>query len=869
MKSDKPISPPQFLLKFFRLFCDPKMVEDIEGDLVERYELRTERKGVRKARWLLAKDVLQLFRPGIIRTFKGTQKLNYYDMFKHNLLISLRSFARHKSAFFINLIGLTSGLACALFIYLWVADEKGMDKFHTLDNLLYQVMLNHEESGMLRTEEWTQVHLADVLEAEVPEIKIAVPGTPKAWFGEMPLTYQEKTVKAEGKFVGKEYFNVFTYPLIHGDRSKVLAKKEGIAISETLAINLFGSAEAAMGKTVEWSLLQFSQNYIIEGVFADTPDNSTDQFDFLMSFEVFRDMVGRDVQWHNYNSMTWVVLEEHTDVAALNAKLKRFVKERAENSNVTLFVRSYADKYLYGNYENGVQAGGRIEYVRLFSAIAVFILLIASINFMNLSTARATRRTKEIGVKKAIGAGRGQLIAQYLEESLLLTTLSALLAIGMVWLLLPQFNTLTDKQIVLAFDQNLISTILGIVLITGLVAGSYPALYLSGFRPVEILKGRIRSSVGELWARKGLVVFQFALSVTLIVGVVVVYKQIEYVQNTNLGYDKENVLMFKNEGKVNANMRSFMAEVENIPGVQSIGATSHPIVTAGGFTTDLHWKDKEAGVEVRFNNMSTGGEFIETLGIEIVAGRALDPTRETDYENKIIFNETAISIMGLEDPIGKTVNLWGKDVQIIGVVKDFHSQSLHDAIMPLFIRLDEEFLTDMVVRIAAGQERQVVERLTAFYTSYNEGFTFDYHFLDQEYAAQYVAEQRVSVLSRFFAGAAIIISCLGLFGLAAFTAERKSKEIGIRKALGATTASIVRLLSTDFNRMVGLAILVAMPVSYYLIKGWLDGFAYKIELNVWYFAAAGISALLIAWLTVGMQTLKAARVNPSKSLRNE
>lgn len=845
------------------------MVEDIEGDLVERFELRLERKGAKKAKWLLAKDVLQLFRPGIIKTFKGTQKLNYYDMFKHNLLISLRSFARHKSAFFINLIGLTSGLACALFIYLWVNDEKGYDKFHTLDSQLYQVMLNHEESGLLRTEEWTQVRLADALEADVPEIKVGLAGTPKEWFGQMPLTYDEKTIKAEGKFVGKEFFNVFSYPLIHGDRNEVLAKKEGIAISESLATNLFGSPEEAMGKTVEWSLLQYSQNYFIAGVFADVPSNSTDQFDFLMSFEVFRGMVGEGAHWGNYNAVAWVVLEDNTDVAALNAKLGPFVKEKAKGSNVNVFLRPYSDKYLYGKYENGVQAGGRIEYVKLFSAISVFILLIASINFMNLSTAKATRRTKEIGVKKAIGARRGQLILQYLEESLLLSSFSALLAIGLVWLLLPQFNGLTDKHIVLSFDQDLISTIISIVLITGLVAGSYPALYLSGFKPVEILKGKIRSSVGELWARKGLVVFQFALSVTLIVGVVVVYKQIEYVQNTNLGYEKENVLIFKNEGKINANMGSFMSRVENMPGILSIAATSHPIVKEGGFTTGVAWPGQEPDVEVRFGNMTTAGKFIETLGIELIAGRDLDPTKETDYKNKLIFNEAAIKVMNLEDPVGKTVKLWGNDVQIIGVVKDFHSQSLHEEISPLFIRMDEEFLTDMVVRIAAGQEREVLDRLTSFYTSYNEGFTFDYRFLDQDYASQYVAEQRVSVLSRFFAGAAIIISCLGLFGLAAFTAERKSKEIGIRKALGATTSSIVRLLSGEFNRMVGLAILLAMPVSYYLIKGWLDGFAYKIDLNIWYFAGAGLAALFIAWLTVGLQTLKAARINPSKSLRSE
>lgn len=817
----------------------------------------------------MAKDVLQLFRPGIIRTFKGTQKLNYYDMFKHNLLISLRSFARHKNAFFINLIGLTSGLACALFIYLWVDDEKSIDKFHTLDSQLYQVMLNHEESGMLRTEEWTQILLAETLEAEIPEIKVGLPGTPKEWFGQMPLTFGEKTIKAGGKFVGKEYFNVFSYPLIHGNRDEVLAKKEGIVISESLALSLFGSTEEAVGKTIAWSLLQYSQNYIVTGVFADITTRSTDQFDFVMSFDQFKGMVGDGAHWGNYNAVAWVVLEENTDVAALNAKLGPFVKERANGSNVNVFLRPYSDKYLYGKYENGVQSGGRIEYVQLFSIIAVFILLIASINFMNLSTAKATRRTKEIGVKKAIGARRTHLIFQYLEESLLLTTFSALLAVGLVWLLLPQFNGLTDKHIALSFDQNLISVIVAIVLTTGLVAGSYPALYLSGFKPVEILKGRIRSSVGELWARKGLVVFQFALSVTLIVGVVVVYKQIEYVQNTNLGYEKENVLMFKNEGKVNANMRSFMTRVENIPGVLSVGTTSHPIVSEGGFTTGVSWPGRESDVEVRFTNMTVGGRFIETLGIQLLEGRDFDPAKETDYGSKIIFNETAIKVMGIEDPVGKSVSLWGNKVQIIGVVKDFHSQSLHEKISPLFIRMDEEFLTDMVVRMAAGQEKEVLDRLTSFYTSYNEGFTFDYRFLDQDYASQYVSEQRISVISRFFAGAAIIISCLGLFGLAAFTAEKKGKEIAIRKALGATTNSIVQLLSGEFNRMVGLSIIIAMPVSYYLISGWLDGFAYKIDLNIWYFAGAGLAALFIAWLTVGLQTLKAARINPSNSLRNE
>ena len=857
------------LLRFFRWFCDPRMVEDIEGDLVERFEIRLRKKGAQKARWLLVKDIMQLFRPGIIKTFKGSQKLNYYDMFKHNLLISLRGFQRHKSAFFINLIGLTSGLTCALLIFLWMQDERQIDSFHELNDRLYQVMLNHEESGTLRTDEHTQGLMAENLEKEVPEVLRAIEGTPAVWFGKMPLTYDDKTVKAEGKFMGSGFFELFTYPLIQGDPSQVLTNKESIVISESLAISIFGTTEDVVGKTLNWSLLHWKKNLMITGIMEDVTSKSTEKFDFILPWGIFKEMLGEQVHWGNYNAMTFVLLKEHTDVEALNAKLGPFVKERDNGSNVNVFLRPYGDKYLYNKYENGVQAGGRIEYIQLFSAIAVFILIIACINFMNLSTAKAARRTKEIGVKKAIGAGRRHLIAQYLEESLLLTFLSGLVALALVWLLLPQFNAVTGKSIVLTLSSDLLLPLLAIVFITGLVAGSYPALYLSGFKPVEILKGKLKSSTGALWARKGLVVFQFALSVILIVGVMVVYQQIDFVQNRNLGYDRENLLVFGNEGRTSENIKGFIAEIENIPGVLNAGATSHPIVQDGGYTTGISWPGKDPETEVRFGNMTVTGNFVETLGLNIIQGRVFDSNKTTDHDNKLIFNETAIEVMGLTDPVGQTIEFWGRKAEIIGVVEDFHFQSLHEEISPLFLRVDETALTSVVVRIAPGQVRETLDRLDKFYRGYNEGFTFDFRFLDQNYQEQYEAEERISTLSRFFAAAAIIISCLGLFGLAAFTAERKTKEIGIRKALGASTSNIVRLLSSDFNRIVGLSIIIALPLSYLLVKDWLAGFAYTIDLNVWYFAGAGLSAMFIAWLTVGVQTYRAARVNPTQSLRSE
>jgi ABC-type antimicrobial peptide transport system permease subunit len=487
---------------------------------------------------------------------------------------------------------------------------------------------------------------------------------------------------------------------------------------------------------------------------------------------------------------------------------------------------------------------------------------------MNLSTAKASRRIKEVGIKKAIGAGRPALIFQYLGESMLMTFISVALAVLMVDIFLPQFNEITFKNLSLSFDSGFILSLLTISLVTGLISGSYPALYLSGFNPSTVLKGKLNTSLGEMWARKGLVVFQFTLSIILIVSVLVIYRQIKFVQEKNLGYNKDNIVYFPIEGKVKTTLETFINELEKVPGVLKASSIGMSMV-GGGNTTDVDWEGKDPDVRMPFAVRPVNYDIIEMLDLKIVDGRSFSRTFSGDSA-KVILNEAAAKAMALENPVGKTISLGaGFNLEIIGVVNDFHFESLRSDVSPMFFVLAPQFAEKVMLKIEGGTAVNTINNIQSFYKEYNPGFSFDYRFLDEDYQAQYGAEIRVSILSRYFAGIAILISCLGLFGLAAFTAERRRKEIGIRKVLGSSEFSIVYLLSGDFTKLVLIAILIAVPFSYLMVKDWLAGFAYKIPLEWWYFVGSGFMALFIAWLTVGTQAVKAARINPTKCLRDE
>ncbi len=791
-------------------------------------------------------------------------------MFQHNLVLIFRNFRRFKSAFFINLVGLSTGLACALLIYLWVNDELHFDKFHEEDSRLYRVMANHKHTDMTNTQPDVPGLLTPALKADFPEVEKAVSTSSGSLNGTEILTFstEDKHLKAPGRFASQDFFNIFSYDLLEGSKDQVLLNKNAAVISETLAKTLFGTTENIIGKALDWEIYGYKGKAAVSGVFKDVPSNSSEQFDVVLSFDYFeKDLIGKYAHWHNYYAYTYLTLKEGTDLAAFNAKIKDYMLTKAEDSNLTLFAKPFSENYLYGKYENTVQVGGRIEYVRLFSLIALFILAIACINFMNLSTAKSARRGREVGVKKAVGASRSSLVWQFLGESLFMAFLSLILAVILVEIMLPQFNNITGKHLILHYNSAFLLPIFCITLLTGLLAGSYPAFYLSGFNPVNVLKGKIKASVGELWVRKGLVVFQFGISLVLIVAVMLIYKQVDFVQNKHLGFNKENIVSFQLQGKANENRAAFFSEMGKIPGVVSAAGSGFRI-GKGGWTQGIEWEGKAPGADFTFHEVRAGDGAIETLGIPLAAGRSFSKQFGTD-SSSIIFNEAAIKIMGLKDPVGKTVRHYSGEKQIVGVVKDFHFNSLHEAIKPLFFLYKPEETTHALVKIEAGKERETLADLQDFYQKFNPGFPFEFTFLDQDYQALYESERRVSALSRYFAGLAVLISCLGLFGLATFAAEQRTKEIGIRKVLGATTAGIVGLLSKDFLKLVLIALVIASPLAYFFMEKWLQDFAYRIDIQWTAFALAGLVAVGVAFLTVSFQSVKAALADPVKSLRSE
>ena len=780
---------------------------------------------------------------------------------------------RYRSTFIINLVGLSTGLACALLIFLWISDELAFDKFHRYDSRLYQVMVNESQGDRINTSDGTNGLLGEIMKKGLPEVQYAVSTTPPNWFRKFNVTWRNNTVSAVGNFVGQDYFNVFSYDLVQGNRSSVLADRHAIVLSRGLAMKLFNTTDNIIGKTLEWKWASVTRQVTITGICADFPPNSSYRFDFVLSLDSWKDVLNAGENQSNGPSTgpfsTFLVLREFTDPVSFDAKLNSFSSVKFDRTPATLFLRKYSDAWLHGRYENGKQAGGRIEYVRLFSLIACFILLIACINFMNLSTAKVSGRMKEIGLKKAFGASRRTLVYQFLGESVLMSFISLIIALLLVVIVLPGFNGVTGKHLSLSLVGQHILSIIGISLLTGLIAGSYPALYLSRFKPAVTLKGKFNMSSGlkELFVRKGLVVLQFTLSVIFIVSVLVVYNQVKLVQTKSVGYDKENVIYFEMEGRVPGNLPSFLSELKQVHGVTQASSIMAPIISPTfSPSPGVHWDGKNMDDKIRFYQMPVNYDLIETLGIKMAAGRTFSRDFATD-SSSIVVNEAAVRIMGLSDPVGKVIEDWGKDMRIIGVTHNFHYNSLHEEIRPFIFRLEPQSTLLVMARLAKGKEGEVIRNIRTFYRSFNPGYSFDYQFLDDDYKKQYTADTLVAVLSKYFAGLAILLSCLGLFGLAAFTAERRIKEIGVRKVLGAGELSIIYLLSADFTRIVLVSILLGLPLSYLITSSWLDNFAYRIVLSPVYFIAAGLVSLFTAWGTIGVHVVRTSFMNPVKALK--
>ncbi|MFV0247837.1 MAG: ABC transporter permease [Tenacibaculum sp.] len=792
-------------------------------------------------------------------------------MLKYNINLFFRNFKKKLGTSVINLIGLSSGLACLILIALWAIDELNYDAFHQNNNQLYQVKGNFSFGDEIITYPYLPDRLSNAILQDFPEAFMAVERTPEEWLGKFTLSAEEKIFNEVGYFAGKDFFEVFSFDLIHGDKSVVLDDVGNIVISELVAKNFFGSTDNAIGKTIEWETMGVKMQQQVSGVFKNAPQNSSLQFEFIIPFKRFGDFskaIDREIHWGNNGICSYLVLKEGTNIDQFNEKIEGYLRSKDKDISVDLFVEKFSDNYLYGKYENGKRVGGRIENLQLFLLVALFILVIACINFMNLSTANASNRLKEIGVQKTLGASRKALIFQYLTESFIMAFFSLLIAFILVKLLLPEFNNITGKNlsINLTFVQFLYLILIGVI--TGFLAGLYPALYLSRFNPAAILKGNIQNSWGELVTRKGLVIFQFTLSVLLIAAVIVVFKQIDFIQSKKLGFDKDNVIYFEKNGRLTENSDAFIAEAKKISGIQEISTVDQNIVGVGNVTEDLSWKGKDPKNKVRFSLLTVNQGVFKTLGMTIKEGRAFSNDFAADSTN-IIFNETAIKAMGIENPIGKVVQLYGKNREIIGVVKDFHFQSLHEKISPIFFEYDPKETFLVIAKLKAGDEKYAIDNLTQLFSNHNPGYSLNYKFLDNDFQSKYASERKVATLAKYFSILAIIISCLGLLGLTKFSSERRKKEVGVRKALGQENNQIIMLLSYDFMKLVLIAIAIAIPIAYLLLRNWLSGYAYRIPLKAYYFIMAGILAFIIAIVTVMTQTILASRRKVVEVLKEE
>lgn len=806
-------------------------------------------------------------------------------MLQNFLKIAWRNIIRHKTNTIINIIGLGLGMTCCLFIFLWVQDEKSIDNFHANGKDIYMVYQIVKANGKVdggnafffgaSKDGQTPNFLLEDIGQSVPEIKYQCfysTAYELPWGHPETFQWGDKKIKLEGSHASEDFFKIFSYPLLQGNAQTALKNLNDLAISRKMADMLFGSPANAIGKTVRFENRD-DFPLVVSAVFENIPEKSSLKFDYLLTWEAQK----KKVPFASGDFKSFVQLSENANPAIIEKKMNAFLAPRLDKNRPvkqTAGLQLFGDHYLHSIYVNGKPVNGRIEYVKIFSGVAIFLLMIACINFMNLATARSVKRAKEIGLRKVVGSSRANLVGQFFSEALIFAFLAMILSTILLWIFLPSFNHFTNKEIAypvsnIFFWSSLILT----TLVTGLVAGSYPALYLSSLNPIRILKGVVRFSQSSILFRKGLTVFQFVLSIILIISTIVISRQTDFIQNTHLGYDKENLVYMRIEGEM-ANRDKYLLfknKVSDMPGIAMVDRSTETPHAMGFVIEDaINWEGKQKNDRVGFKPSSVGFDFIKLMKMEIAYGRDFSHEYPTDSTDAFMVNEEAVRQMGIKNPIGKWVSAWQKKGHIIAVLKDYHTASLREPIKPIIVDIKEnEYFGMIIVRTQPGKTKQALASLEKAYKLFNPAYPFAYQFVDQEYKNLYSSELIISKLSVVFATLAILISCLGLFGLVMFAAEQRVKEIGIRKVLGASLAQIFYLFSKDFLRLICIAFLIAAPIAWYFMHDWLQEFAYKIDFSWWIFLLSAFLSLFIALITVSYQAIKAARANPVKSLRTE
>ena len=859
--------PPNWALYFFRWFCHPDYAEDIEGDLYEKFDRNCQAYGQKAARRKFIWAVLTLFKPSLIRTFEITFLQNTTIMFRHNLKLSWRLLFKNKGFSLINIGGLAMGMAMAMFIVLWIKDELSFDQFHTNGNRIYKVMRHVYSGDEIETNKIVTWNISETLRTEYPEVeKVAVVSRPT----EVVLNKAAQSFRETGFYAQPAFFDILSWNLVAGNVSTLLTEPNAIVISSTLAERYFDVSSdnyaAVIGQTVKHNEEGLG-DFKVTGVFAEVPKQSSLQFDFVLPMDIFFNQNEWLTDWNNSGVYIFLEMKAGQDAMSLSTKIKDIQNEHIESFRSDLFLHPYVDQHLYSNFKDGMLSGGRIEYVRVFALIALMIMLIACINFMNLSTAHSVQRVKEIGVRKAIGAEKRGLIGQFMGESFLLISLAFGIALTFIVLLLPYFNLLTEKTLTLSnLDAGTWAIFGGIGLLTTLIAGIYPAFYLSSFNPVKILKGTFQQSTNSAYFRKGLVVFQFTMSILLMVGTITVYQQMQYIQHKNLGFDRTNVISVPLEAAMREQYNVVREELLQLPTIEGVTSCNANPLNIRSNTHSVNWRGKKPDSQQSMNILATNFDYAEVMKLEIVEGRDFDLSYSRDSFNYLI-NEKALAVMGFDNPIGEALDFWGSSGEIVGVVKDFHLSSLYSDINPMVIMLRPNWSGNLLVRTKSGKSEEALASIAKIHARFNPDYPFEFSFLDSDYDEMYKSEKTIGRLSLLFTFFALFIAGIGLLGLSIFAIQRRLKEISVRKVLGANMGNLVLLLSKDFVLLILIAFILATPVAFWAMQDWLDNFSYSTNLGVGVFLFAAAITLFITLLTVGFYALKVAVINPIQSLQ--
>ncbi|MDO3625115.1 ABC transporter permease [Mucilaginibacter sp. BT774] len=788
-------------------------------------------------------------------------------MIRNYIKTTLRSLLKNRSYSFLNIAGLAIGIACASLIFLWVEDELTFNHNFAKRNVLYKVYENQTYEGKTSTFFATPGPMAKAMKGEIPGIKNTARMTGDG--NNALFSLGDKIITETGNYADPEIFSMLQLPFVEGSADNAFKQLHSVVINETMARKFFGDTDP-IGKALK---VNNEQDYIVTGVFKDLPKNSTYQFQWLAPLE----NIDHKQPWMTIWGANWVrtlvELEPNANVAAINNQLNHYIASKTKSDNTTVcFLFAMNDWNLHNSFTDGKMSGGRIQYVKLFSFIAWIILLIACINFMNLSTARSEQRAKEVGVRKVMGAGKGKLIGQFIGEAVIMSFIAVILAIGMIYAAMPSFNTLVQKELSVNILEPLhLIYIFLIGAVTGLLAGSYPAFYLSSFNPITVLKNiRIKSSAGSGFIRQSLVVIQFSISIILIISTIIIYQQIQHVKNRNLGYNKDNMVYIYLQGNQSDHFSGVYNDLKQSGVVEDAALSDNISLEVGSNTDNYTWEGKDASKNPLISWQNVSSQFISTMGMKLVAGHDFNTNSATDSLN-VIINETFAKQMGKEGRIGGIIRDGGKKpFQIIGILKDYLYNDPYGSTAPLLLYnhpsgtavLSIRFKTGINIQDALTKAGNIVKR------DY-PGYSFEYKFIDDDFNQLFKTETLTGTLAGVFAALAIFISCLGLFGLAAYTAERRIKEIGIRKVLGASVSVLAGLLSKDFLQLVSIACVIAFPVAFWALHKWLESYQYRVDINWWVFVLAGVLAMLIALATVSFQAIKAALMNPVKSLRSE